>query len=189
MKESNPDRFRNRKEAVEWLQVQGYKISTGKFYQDIAAGKKITMALDGTVSKWDTYQYATKELNIATGSATGGTLAGEQIRKIRAEADMKELQFEIATRERDKHWLHADDAWATLAAVIGTLRDSIRHHLDSGKQRIVEASGGDHARASEVFECCEGIINQAFNEVAGQEINVEFVREIEDTTEGERNQE
>jgi hypothetical protein len=189
MKEINPDRFRNRKEAVEWLQVQGYKVSTGKFYQDIAGGNKITMHQDGSVSKWDTYQYAVKELSIATGSATGGTLAGEQIRKIRAEADMKELQFEVATRRKDRYWLHADDAWASVAALIGVLRDAIRHELDSGKSLIIEKAEGDPYRAHEVFEAMEQLISKAFNVAAGQGIDVEFVRDVEDEKSEDTNQE
>lgn len=179
MKETNPDRFKTRKEALNWLMTQGYKISQGKFYTDCTNGQKITVHRDGTVSKWEVFEYARNELKTGTGSGTGSGLAAEQMRKIRAEADMKELQFQIETRKQDKLWLHADEAWATLAALIGTLRDAISHQLDSGKNKIVEAAGGSHDQGPEVFEFCESLINKAFNEVADSPLDVTFEREIE----------
>jgi hypothetical protein len=177
------DQFKTRKDALDWLIAEGYKISQGKFYSDAGVGK-VVVNRDGTLSKWAVYQYAKEELKTGTVSAApDGSLAAEQLRKVRAEADLKELQFQLATRQRDKFWLHADDAWATMAAIVGTLRDSIRHHLHARAREIVFLTGGDQGRSHEVFERLDEIVSMAYNEVGGGSIDVEFERAVEDTSE------
>jgi hypothetical protein len=182
MKEIDPDRFAHRKEALDWLVNSGYKVSQGKFYTDCNNGLKISCRMDGTLSKWDVLNYANTDLQIGAGSGAAftSTLASEQLRKIKAEADMKEHQFRIAERRADKYWLHADDAWAMVAALIGTLRDSIRHHIDLNQREIVNIATGDQIRAEEVFDFVDGLIDAAFNEVAGNEINVQFEKLTEE---------
>jgi hypothetical protein len=176
----NPDRFTNRKAALNWLQEQGYKVSQGKFYDDCSNGTKISCMLNGSLSKFDVLNYANTYLQAGTSAAFMSTLASEQLRKVKAEADMKEHQFRLAERRADKYWLHADDAWALVAALIGTLRDCIRHHLENGSPEIVETARGDHQATIEVFEKCEDIINRAFNEVAGKGLHMEFERVTEE---------
>jgi hypothetical protein len=187
-KNDDIDRFPTRKAAFDWVSVKGFKCSQGKFYSLVDAGK-ISMAPDGSLSKYAVWDYAETFLNAATGSAATGDLASEQLRKIKFEADLRELRVETERRRLNKLWLHADDAWASVAALIGVLRDAIRHELDSGKSLIIEKAEGDPYRAHEVFEAMEQLINKAFNEVAGDEIDVEFVREIDDEKSETPNQE
>lgn len=54
----NPERFKNRSEALKWLQSKG-KISRGKFYDDCIAGY-ITIHPDKSVSKFQVAEYAEK---------------------------------------------------------------------------------------------------------------------------------
>ncbi len=173
------ERFANRKQALNWLQAQGYKVSQGKFYQDVAAGAP-ALHRDGTVSRYAVMQYG-QQLDIETrgGLLTFGSNAEDEARKIKADADIACMKAARMQRDEDRYWLHADEAWATVAALVGTLRDAIRHHLHEGAREIVHLAGGDQNRSQEVFEGCDQLVAKAFNETAGAEINVEFVREVE----------
>ena len=57
---------------------------------------------------------------------------------------------------------------------MGDLRDVIRRHLHDEQLRIVQAAGGDPVRAPEVFECVDQVISQAFNQVAGQGLEIKW---------------
>lgn len=63
MQNSTPERFRNRKEALLWLQSRG-QISQGKFYTDCAAGH-ITIHPDKSLSKFQVAEYAEKVFGFA----------------------------------------------------------------------------------------------------------------------------
>lgn len=52
---STLERFRNRREALDWLQVR-VQISQGKFYQDCAAGL-LTIHPDKSISKFQVVEY------------------------------------------------------------------------------------------------------------------------------------
>lgn len=60
---STPERFRNRKEALMWLQSRG-QISQGKFYTDCTAGH-LTIYQDKSLSKFQVAEYAEKVFGFA----------------------------------------------------------------------------------------------------------------------------
>ena len=159
------ERFANRKQALNWLQAQGYKISQGKFYQDCAAGFP-ALHRDGSVSRYQVMQYG-QQLDVETRGAAPASpdKEADDARKAKAEADIKEMQAEAMKREQDRDWLRKEEAWATLAAIVGTLRDSLRHHFHAGQGQLVHLAGGDVRRGPEVYEGCEEIMAKAFNEV------------------------
>jgi hypothetical protein len=163
------ERFANRKQALNWLQAQKYKVSQGKFYQDCAAGFPV-MHRDGSISRYQVMQYG-QQLDVETrGTAllSGGQDADEA-RKIKADADIKEMQAAKMRKEEDAEWLHADAAWAAIAGLLGVLKDSLRHHFHAGQGELIHLAGGDPARGPEVYESCEEIMARAFNEVARME--------------------
>ena len=173
------DRFVNRKQALNWLQSQGYKVGQDKFYKDCKAGFP-RVHRDKSVSKFEAMQYG-QQLDMAIrggDGASGYDSSNDEARKTKADADMAEMKSERMRREEDKYWLHAEEAWATMAALIGTLRDSIRHHLHEGSREVVHLAGGDQVRSQEVFEGVDQLVSRAFNEVAGNGINVVFERKI-----------
>ncbi len=63
MKNSTPERFRSRKEALLWLQSRG-QISQGKFYTDCTAGH-LTIYPDKSLSKFQVAEYAEKVFGFA----------------------------------------------------------------------------------------------------------------------------
>lgn len=169
------ERFVNRKQALNWLNAQGYKISQGKFYQDCAAGFP-ELHRDGSVSRYQVMQYG-QQLDVSARSTAPDTSREDEARKSKADADMAEMKAARMQREEDALWLHADVAWAQMAALIGTLRDGIRHHFHTAQNEIVHVAAGDMDRNHEVFEFCDDIVNRAFNEVAGSSIEVKFIKE------------
>ncbi|KJS02223.1 MAG: hypothetical protein VR65_06140 [Desulfobulbaceae bacterium BRH_c16a] len=166
------ERFVNRKQALNWLAAQGYKISQGKFYQDCAAGFP-ELHRDGSISRFQVMQYG-QQLDVSARSVAPDASRENEARKAKADADMAEMKAERMRRDEDAEWLHADQAWAAIAGILGTLRDCIRHHFHAGQNDLVQVAGGDMNRNSEVFEFCDDIVNKAFNEVAGESINVTF---------------
>lgn len=158
------DRFKNRKEALAWLQSKG-QISTGKFYQDCADGK-ITIYPDKTISKFQVAEYAERVF----GFAKPATPSYERSDKMAAlelrEQELKVEKMELANRKEDANWLQKEEAWAQMAAIIGTLRDSLRHQLHVGTAALIHVAAGDPARGPEVYETAEELISRAFNEVA-----------------------
>lgn len=160
------ERFKNRRQALNWLQSQGYKVSQGKFYQDCEAGFP-GVYKDGTISRYQVMQYG-QQLDVERRSAPDEGYIDrdkDEARKLKAEADIKVMQAEQARRELDRDWIHRDEAWAQLAATVGTLRDSIRHHLHVGQAHLIHLAGGDPSRGPEVYEGAEEILARAFNEV------------------------
>lgn len=174
---TEPETFKNRQEAHDWLLANGYKVSSGKFYQDIKRKGFPVVNPDKTISK---YQVAVYGKNLATDQQPDPSALGRleyTQQKEKAEAEMAIMKAERMRREEDDLWLQAEQAWSALAGVIGNLRDVIRRHLHDEQVRIVLAGGGDPVRAPEVFELLDQVVNRAFTEVAGQEIDIQWESE------------
>ena len=166
--------FKNRKEAHTWLIDNGYRISIGKFYEDIKNNGFPALNADKTVSKYQVAVYGKglEEHNTPDLSAMDRSAYLHQ--KEQAEAEIAQLKAQRMRREEDKYWIHARDAWSALAALIGDLRGAISRELYDSRRRIVEAAGGEMHREGEVFELCDGVVDAAFNRVAKQGITVQW---------------
>jgi len=176
------ERFANRKQALNWLQAQGYKVSQGKFYQDCEAGFP-ALHRDGTVSRYQAMQYG-QQLDVSARTMPQFDLSGEreqlELRKLRAEVDEKEQK----ARKEDARWMLKEDAWSTVAALLSTLQDSVRHHLHEGQGLLVHLAAGDPSREPEVYEASVELVGRAFHELAGSRIEGLF--SVEDAeTQGE----
>lgn len=157
------ERFKNRQAALKWLQTRG-QISTGKFYQDCDAGL-VQIAADKTVSKYQVMEYAERIFGFTRQQAP---LQDQVARKERLEIELLEQKVEkqkLENRKEDANWLQKEEAWAQMAAVIGKLRDSLRHQFHVGTIALISSSAGDHQRGPEVYETAEGLISRAFNEI------------------------
>jgi len=157
------DRFKNRAAALAWLQSRG-KISAGKFSQDTAAGYP-TVYPDKTLSRWQVAEYAEKTFGQVRETPTAVDMSAK---KARLEIEKLEQELEkgkLANRKEDDKWLYKEEAWAQMAAIIGKLRDSLRHQFHVGAVAIITSSTGDPQRGPEVYEITEGLISRAFNEI------------------------
>lgn len=157
------DRFKNRVEALKWLQSRG-QISRGKFYDDCDAGK-IPLATDKTLQKHHVMEYAEKVFGFSRQVQPAIDRADKKDQLEIKLLEQKVLKQELDNRKEDANWLQKEDAWAQMAAVIGTLRDSLRHQFHVGSVAIIHQAGGDAARGPEVYETTEELISRAFNEV------------------------
>ena len=164
--------FESRKEAHDWLLANGYKVSIGKFYGDIKNNGFPALNSNKTVSKYQVAIYG-KSLEEETKADISALERSERLhRKEKAEAEIAEMKAEKMRREEDTIWIHADEAWSALAAVIGNLRDALRRAIHAAQVDIVQAAGGDVFRAPEVYDHIDGVISQAFNEVSKKNIDV-----------------
>jgi len=170
---TSDEQFKTRKKAWNWLQEQGYKVSIGKFYQDCKSGFP-AVASDGAVSCYQVLTYGVA-LNKQV-LANPEMLSSHEFdrRKAEADAEIAEIKAARMKREDDRLWLHAEDAWSVVAALTGKLRDSIRHQIYAAQRDVVQTAGGDQDRSQEVFEFVDVLIDKAFNEVAGGNIDVVF---------------
>lgn len=163
MTATNDERFKNRSSALAWLQSRG-KISAGKFSQDCAAGYPAVHS-DKTLSKWQVMEYAEK---LFGGVREMPAMIDMSAKKQALEIEKLEQDVEkgkLANRKEDDKWLYKEEAWAQMAAIIGKLRDSLRHQMHVGTVALITAAGGDHQRGPEVYEIAEGLISRAFNEI------------------------
>lgn len=172
------ERFATRKAALEWLRANGYKISQGKFYQDCNAGYPYVHK-DGSVSKFQVLEYGQKlDLEARSAAAVAAAASEYNDRKMKADAIAAEIKAKRMEREEDARWLYAVDAWAQVAALLGTLRDNLRHQVTLKRREIVHAAAGDQDRSDEVAAFVIGLIDDGFNETAGETIDVTFEREV-----------
>lgn len=170
----SPEFFKNRKEAHRWLLANGYKVAQGKFYQDIDDKGFPILNSDKTVSKYQVAVYGKSLETPSTPNPEPLERHGYMHRKEKAEAEIAEMKATRMQREEDENWLHKDDAWAAVAGVMGSLKDCQQRHVHDAMVEITKAAGGDPARAPEVYECVVQIVNRAFNEIAGDSIDIQW---------------
>lgn len=159
------DRFKNRKEALTWLQSRG-QISQGKFYEDCAAGL-ISIAPDKSVSKYQVMEYAERAFGFTRQNAPSMDQAAKKERLEIEKLEMDVAKRRLDNRKEDDKWLQKEEAWAQMAALLGTIRDALRHQFHVGQSHIIQLAGGDQTRGPEVYEGCEELLARAFNEVVG----------------------
>ena len=174
------ERFANRKQALNWLHAQGYKISQGKFYQDCDGGFP-AVHRDKTVSRYQVLQYAQQQ-DVERRAPAGTDLAGRKedadTRKAEAEARIKERQDERERRELDAEWVRREQADEITCVWVSRHRDAVAYHLGKSHLALIHACGGNPARLAEVQAVVDAALAAAANEIASSD---EITVQIEDT--------
>lgn len=161
------ERFRNRKQALDWLKAQGYKVSQGKFYKDCEEGCP-AIHKDGSVSRFQVLQYGQQlDLERRNPAAENQKADEAEIKRKIAEAEIAERKNEREKRQMDSEWLQRAEALGQIAAILGKLRSALRRRHSTGYQELIRKCNGDHTRGNEVQEYLEAMLRQAFNDVAG----------------------
>lgn len=172
------ERFKNRKEALEWLQGRG-QISQGKFYKDCESGL-VTVHADKTVSKWQVMEYAEREFGQVRQTATSADYAAK---KERLELEKLELDIERKKRENrkdDRDWIHRDKVFEREGALVGSIMGEVRYYLDKAAPAIVTLCRGDASRISEVKKEQEEAVFAAFRAIyESNEVDITFEDEVE----------
>lgn len=186
--------FNNRREAWQWLHEQGLQMGESTFYRRINSPGFPRLTPDKRLSRWECSEFL--RLQQVEGNATpGGVYSTDELvqRKLVAETEAAEHAAGLAreklaklTKENDKTWMQRREAYAMLAALIGTLRDTVLHHLHHNQLAFCAAVSGDDARAPELYEALAASVNTAFNEVADSPLSVRLAGEDEDKEEEEK---
>ncbi len=167
--------FKNRLAAAKWLESEGYPVSESQFYVDCDAGK-VVVGPGKSVSKFAVAQYGAAKRKALSSAASVDVVqaAAADLKKKQAEADIACMKATRMTREEDAFWLPADEAWAAVAALVIQIKAAVRHGLYSKRREIIHAAAGSQDKADEVFGFLDTLLDDAMNEVAGQEIKIEF---------------
>lgn len=186
--------FNNRREAWQWLHEQGLQMGESTFYRRIGQPGFPRLTPDKRLSRWECSEFL--RLQQVEGNATpGGVYSTDELvqRKLVAETEAAEHAAGLAreklaklTKENDKTWMQRREAYAMLAALIGSLRDTVLHHLQHNQLAFCAAVSGDDARAPELYEALAASVNTAFNEVADSPLSVRLAGEDEDKEEEEK---
>lgn len=187
--------FSNRREAWQWLHEQGLQMGESTFYRRIGTPGFPRLMPDKRLSRWECSEFL--RLQQVEGNASpGGVYATDELvqRKLLADTEAAEYTAGLAreklaklTKETDRTWMPRREAYAMLAALIGSLRDTVLHHLHHNQIAFCAAVCGEDARAPELYEALAAAVNTAFNEVASRPLQVELQgEEAETTTENER---
>lgn len=185
-----PEYFANRREAWQWLHEQGLQMGESTFYRRIGTPGFPRLTPDKRLSRWECSEFL--RLQQVEGNASpGGVYATDELvqRKLLADTEAAEYtaglarqKLERLIKETDKTWMARREAYAMLAAIIGTLRDTVLHHLHHNQLAFCAAVCGEDARAPELYEALAAAVNTAFNEVASRPLQVELQGEEAETT-------
>jgi len=162
------ERFSNRKQALNWLNAQGYKVGQDKFYKDCKAGFP-NIHRDKTISRYQVLQYG-QQLDMASrGSAsTDGDyqLRDAEIRKAVADANKAEIQAAQLQRELDKEWIKREDSDLEVCTWTALLRDAINHRITQGLPTLIHAVGGHLDRVADGQEVIDQAVTDACNDIS-----------------------
>lgn len=173
------DRFKNRKEALDWLQQRG-QISQGKFYEDCSRGYiehdgrqiALTVHPDKSISKFQIMLYAEAVLGFTRQSISALDLAERKekldVRERELKVDKLVREKELADRELHKDWKHRDESEEEIAGVLGMLLDAFDHQLYKGAPELIQVCNGDISRVDEVYATTRMLLSTAVREVLAE---------------------
>jgi hypothetical protein len=159
--------FKDRSEAVKYLQEQGYKVKKSKVYADAKKGL-LRVQHDGRVLKVDLKAYAISTLDKvnkqdeALAEQRTVTKVEKQIEKTDAQIDR--LRFDLE-REMGKY-IPKGDFEMEIAARAAVLDIGIRHWIQSFVEELIYICGGDPKAAGEIIEKGNETLDKLMNDFA-----------------------
>ncbi|TLM66023.1 MAG: hypothetical protein FDZ69_07520 [Deltaproteobacteria bacterium] len=172
-----PQVFKNRVEAHRYVAGLGIAVAERTFYLDV--DRRNMLQPDKSVLLCDVLAYLREKFDYGSQHQRRDISAEEKQREI-DDLDLREKRAKVAKLEREQRaedgkWMLCEEAWAQQAALVGTLRDALRHHFHLGQSSLVHLAGADPARGPELYEGIEEIMARAFNEImASGRIDVVF---------------
>lgn len=168
------DRFKNRKEALVWLQQKG-KISQGAFYGYCEQGGytnkigqlyPLVVLADKTISKFQVMQFAMDFFGTQKPASSEDEEAAKADRLKRiAESEMAVRKNERDKRQMDDEWLKRPEAIKQMAAILGNSRSSVLRRMHKYYPEVIRKCGGDQAHGNEIYEYLRSIVLDGFNDV------------------------
>ncbi|HIJ94820.1 MAG TPA: hypothetical protein HPP94_03595 [Desulfuromonadales bacterium] len=154
------DTFKHRQAAFNWLLESGFRIGKATFYGHCLAGFP-AVNQDGTVSKQEVINYS-RTIDKSAFAPVGVAAKKEELEIRKLELAVEKSEREL--RRDDDRWLYRDEAYAQMAAFLGTLLEAIKHHFLVGMEEIVDAVDGNISLKEQGYELAEEIIGRACNE-------------------------
>lgn len=161
IKSQTVEKFRHRQAAFDWLLENGHKLGKSTFYQACKDGFP-ALNSDGAISKQEVILYS-RTLDKSTFAPVGVAAKKEELEVRKLELDVKKKENEL--RKDDDRWLYRDEAYAQMAALFGTLVESLNHHFLIGMDELVDTLDGNSSLKEQGYELAEEIIGRACNEV------------------------
>ena len=178
-----PQVFKNRVEAHRYVESLGVTVAERTFYLDV--DKRQMLQSNKSLLLCDVLAYLREKFDYGAPAKRRDVPAEERLAEL-DDLELRERRAKVAKLEReqraeDERWILKDQAWGQMAALVGTLRDALRHHFHIGQARLVHLAGADPARGPELYEGIEEIMAKAFNEiVASGRIDVTFEAAVDD---------
>lgn len=178
--------FANRKEALEWLQRQGYKVKKSKFYADCKKGL-LKLQDDGSVFESDLKKYTRKAALNRLSDTPEPDQGDLQTKKIQAELDktraqVKILEHELAQKRGETYSRLEFDL--NFAGRVAILKSGIEHMIYSYSFEWSELilNGDKTSAAQRLIDGITKVVKKQFNDFANIK-NFEVVFAKEDLTE------
>lgn len=176
------ERFANRKQALNWLQAQGYKVGQDKFYKDCKAGFP-QIHRDKTISRFQVLQYA-QQLDVDRRSSPLTDLSAQredaETRKAIADAQKAEIQAAQLQRELDKNWISRTDSDLEVCTWSALVRDSLAHRISQSLPALIHATGGQIERLADGQAIIDQAITDGCNDIANSgDVDIE-IEDMED---------
>lgn len=184
--EPEPARFKNRLEALEHLQQQGYKIKKSKLYQDVKAGI-LRVNMDGTVSMSQIQKYLDDPrsglMRLAM-DRSGALYPSEDVEDLQKkklyyetriqEEKLKNMEF-AREKEEGKH-ISRDDIELAFASRAATFEAGLKHAISRNANKWISLIGGSPTRVDELIDQMHQDMDDMLDEIANiDRLTIEFV--------------
>lgn len=171
------DRFKNRKEALVWLQDRG-QISQGKFYQDCdrgyveVDGRRITLTIhpDKTISKYQIMEYAEAVFGFSRQNQITIDLAEK---KEKLEVEERELKVKKLKRDHERELgnvIDIDSAEQAMARKIVVIYEKIYAQVRRDQEEVLLRLGLPPSKGAALMSEMKGVVDRAFNEMRARKV-------------------
>jgi len=163
----NAERFKNRKQAFEWLQQQGFQLSERTFYNACEAGSP-AVGPDKTLSRFEVGEYLRKyerKYRKQSGNLSG-IREDAETRKAVADAKKAEINAEQLQRELDKRWISREESDLETCTWTALLRDQIAARLTQALPALIHSAAGHIEQLPEAQAIIDQAITDACNDIS-----------------------
>lgn len=174
--------FPQQKDALAWLKAHGFKVSAGKFSQDVRAGECQAQS-DKSIRLQDLKAYASS-LTVDRAKLGGNEKRADDrdeadTRKAIADADKAEIQRDAMKRELDAAWMKRESAEELICLWVDFAFNACGDRIKKSLPAMIHACGGDQGRLTELRDVVEQAFDDAGNDLAGAGEITAFIEEVE----------
>lgn len=171
------DSLKNWSAVLAYVRDAGRKLGQTKFFEDVKRGRLKKQA-DGSFRRRDVDRYMaslpmqeTPDGVVARAAERQRKKEEAEIRKLRADADLRELELSV----RRGKFIARDDVYQELAARALVLSSGIRTAFEAHALELVDTVSGDPRKVTALTQALERIFDDALSEYSRElEITVDM---------------